>query len=154
MRRPPVLWDPIPDDILNVVPRRQFVLDPEEFAHNVRSAKRGAAGGPSGMTAEHLRLILESEGDTGALCRATQDLARAEVPPDVLAPNGVVVVSVELCAEILFEDWSHEPLHSKSRPQCRTPLLRSSMHWRRKREESVWPTRFHPSPIWIVWRLC
>ena len=81
LRRPPVLRDPIPDDILNVVPRRQFVVDPEEFARNVRSAKRGAAGGPSGMTAEHLRLILESEGDTGALCRAAQDLA--EVPPDV-----------------------------------------------------------------------
>ena len=43
-RRPPVWRDPIPDDILNVVPTRLFAVDSEEFARNVRSAKRGAAG--------------------------------------------------------------------------------------------------------------
>ena len=48
-RRPPVLRDPIPDDVLNVVPTRLFALDSEEFARNVRSAKRGASGGPSGI---------------------------------------------------------------------------------------------------------
>ena len=37
------------------------------------------------MTADHLRLILESEPDTRAFCRAAQDLARAQVPPDVVA---------------------------------------------------------------------
>ena len=84
-KRPPVLRDPIPDDILNVVPTRLSTLDSEEFARNVRSAKRGAAGRASGMTAEHLRVILESEVDTSSLGRAAQDLARAEVPPDVIA---------------------------------------------------------------------
>ena len=84
-RRPPCLLDPIPPDILNAAPVEPFVLDAEDFARNVRSAKRGAAGGPSGMTADHLRLILESELDTRAFCRAAQDLARAQVPPDVVA---------------------------------------------------------------------
>ena len=37
------------------------------------------------MTAEHLRLVLESVPDTAAFHRAAQDLARAEIPPDVLA---------------------------------------------------------------------
>ena len=37
------------------------------------------------MTAEHLRVISESEVDTSSLCRVAQDLATAEVPPDVIA---------------------------------------------------------------------
>ena len=37
------------------------------------------------MTAEHLKFVLESVPDTRAFHRAAQDLARAEIPPDVLA---------------------------------------------------------------------
>ena len=37
------------------------------------------------MTAEHPRLVLESVPDTAAFHRAAQDLARAEISPDVLA---------------------------------------------------------------------
>ena len=83
--RPPCLRDPIPLDILNAAPVEPLVLDAEDFARNMRSAKRGAAGCPSGMTADHLRLILESELDTRAFCRAAQDHAIAQVPPDVVA---------------------------------------------------------------------
>ena len=36
--------------------------------------------GPSGMTAEHLKLVLESVPDTATFHRAAQDLARAEIP--------------------------------------------------------------------------
>ena len=81
----PCLRDPIPPDILNAAPVEPLVLDAEDFARNIRSAKRGAAGSPSGMTADHLRLILESELDTHAFCRAAQEFARAQVPPDVVA---------------------------------------------------------------------
>ena len=59
-RRPLVLRDPIPDDISNVVPTQLFTLDSEEFARNVRSAKRGAAGGAvrhdSRASAGHFRV--------------------------------------------------------------------------------------------------
>ena len=37
------------------------------------------------MTSDHLRVLLESDHDTALFCRAAQDLARAHVPPDVLA---------------------------------------------------------------------
>ena len=84
LRRPPTLRDPIPQDILEVEPGSPFVLDPELFARNIRIARRGAAAGPSGMTADHLRVILESAPDTSSFGRAAQDLARAQVPPDVL----------------------------------------------------------------------
>ena len=53
VRRPPVLRDPIPQDILHVVPTEQFCLDFGAFTRNIRSARRGAASGPSGMTAEN-----------------------------------------------------------------------------------------------------
>ena len=37
-----------------------FHLDDDKFQHNLRTSRRGAAGGPSGMTAEHLRVLLDS----------------------------------------------------------------------------------------------
>ena len=45
----------------------------------------GAAVASGGMTSDHKRVLLESEHDTALFCRAAQDLARAHVPPDVLA---------------------------------------------------------------------
>ena len=84
-KRPPVLRDPIPDDILNAMPTTPIVVDPEGIARNLRNARRGVAGGPSGMTSDHLRVLLESDHDTALFCRAAQDLARAHVLPDVLA---------------------------------------------------------------------
>ena len=83
-RRPPVLRDPILVDILHVAPPEKCSLDFDAFTQNIRNARRGAAGGPSGMIAEHLRLILESDSETAAFFRDAQDLARAEVPHDVL----------------------------------------------------------------------
>ena len=65
-RRPPVLRDPFPPDILHAAPVEQFSLDFDVFTRNIRSARGGAAGGPSGMTAEHLRFILESPSETTA----------------------------------------------------------------------------------------
>ena len=84
-RRLACLRDPIPADILNAAPVEPSAVDAEDIARDVRSAKRGAAGGPSGMTADHLRLILESEPHSRALCRAAQDHARAHLPPDAVA---------------------------------------------------------------------
>ena len=54
VRRLPVPREPLPDDLFE---RRGplFMLDPDLFAKNLRIARRGAAGGPSGMTSEHLR---------------------------------------------------------------------------------------------------
>ena len=47
---------------------------------NLKSARRGAAGGPSGITTEHLRPLLDSEEDCD--CQA---FARARVPDEVLS---------------------------------------------------------------------
>ena len=53
-KRPDRLLDPIR---MSTVP---FTLDQHIFLKNVRSAKRGVAGGPSGMIVEHFRPLLDS----------------------------------------------------------------------------------------------
>ena len=82
-KRPSQPREPLPDDLFE---RRgaMFVLDHEIFAKNLRVARRGAAGGPSGMTSDHLRPLLESEEETMRFWRFAQDLARAIVSDDVV----------------------------------------------------------------------
>ena len=55
----------------------------ERFMANL-SAPRGAAGGPSGMTAEHLKVVLESERDSKSLWRMCQEFARNRMPAEIL----------------------------------------------------------------------
>ena len=51
--------DPLPEELTAYEPIAMFDLDEQLFARNLRSSRRGAAGGPSGMTTEHLRLLLD-----------------------------------------------------------------------------------------------
>ena len=83
-KRPAEPRDPIPADVLEFQPGSPLELDVDGFSRNIRCAKRGVAGGPSGMTADHLRPILESETDTAAMGRMATDLARADIPLPIL----------------------------------------------------------------------
>ena len=58
-RRPPEPRAPIPADILNHEPESALELDQDLFFKSLKSARKGAAGGPSGMTVEHLRPLLD-----------------------------------------------------------------------------------------------
>ena len=51
---------PVPPELLHHVkiPARSFKLDTDRLCRNLRSSRRGAADGPSGMTTEHLRPLL------------------------------------------------------------------------------------------------
>ena len=59
-------------------------FDQERFMANLRAARRGAAGGPSGMTAEHLKVVLESERDSKSLWRMCQEFARGRMLAEIL----------------------------------------------------------------------
>ena len=83
-KRPRQLRDPIPPEIMGHIPQVPFVLDPDTFLKNVRSAKRGAAGGPSGMTVEHLRPILNSVRDQQLFFKLAENVARANLTPTVI----------------------------------------------------------------------
>ena len=82
-RRPPNLRDPLPDRVVNHVPHTPVSLDPELFAQALWSSRRGAAAGPSGMTAEHLRPMLESTEDTELLASFADTFAKGEVPQEI-----------------------------------------------------------------------
>ena len=56
-----------------------FKLNEHRFAQNVRSARRGAAPGPSGMTNDHLRILLSNPSHFQWLFRAAEQLARGDI---------------------------------------------------------------------------
>ena len=82
-RRPLLPREPIPRDILEHQPDNPFELDEHKFLTNLRSSRRGAAAGPSGMTTEHLRLLLDQSRDSHNLFVMAERMARAEAPPPV-----------------------------------------------------------------------
>ena len=65
------------------VPEIEFQLDEDQFARNLRSARRGAAAGLSGMTTDHLRPILSSHWDLQLLCKMASRFARGEGPEGI-----------------------------------------------------------------------
>ena len=83
-RRPPVPRSPLPPAILNHVPKVEFDLSQEGLLADLRSARRGAAGGPSGMTTDHIRVILDSERDSKSFWRMCQEFARGRLPEEIL----------------------------------------------------------------------
>ena len=66
---------PLPDQ------RPVFNLEEKVFCRNVRSARKGAAGGPSGMTNDHLRPLLDSMMDTCSLFKVAELLSKGHSPP-------------------------------------------------------------------------
>ena len=83
-RRPPNLRDPLPPELVNFQPTSLFQLDEDRFLKNLRSARRGAAASPSGMTNEHLRLLLDDARGRKLLFAVGEQLARAAVPEEVI----------------------------------------------------------------------
>ena len=83
-RRPPEPARPLPPALLTQAPP-ELILSEEKFLANLRQARRGAAAGPSGATAEHLRSLLDSDADARLLFLAAQQLARAQLPDSIQA---------------------------------------------------------------------
>ena len=61
------------------------LLSQQRFLRNVRGGRRGAAPGPSGCTAEHLRVFRDDEDSADLLMWAAGQIANAALPPPVLA---------------------------------------------------------------------
>ena len=80
IRRPPVPRDPLPPAVMGHVPDESFSLEEHRFAANLRSSRRGAAAGLSGMTTDHLRPLLDHVEDTQLFFLSGEQLAQARVP--------------------------------------------------------------------------
>ena len=83
-RRPRTPIIEIPLEMMEHWPVEDFALDLDKFARNPRSARKGAAPGPSGMTSEHLRPLLSHPNDTLMLYRMGEQLGRGQVPQVVI----------------------------------------------------------------------
>ena len=57
VRRPTSAYAPLPEALLNHHAERTFSLDKTLFLKNLKRARRGAAAGPSGVTAEHMKSV-------------------------------------------------------------------------------------------------
>ena len=85
VRRPPVPRDPLPPAVVGHMPDQRFSLEEHRFAANLRSSRRGAAAGLSGMTTDHLRPLLDHVEDTHLFFLMGEQLAQARVPPTIHA---------------------------------------------------------------------
>ena len=83
-RRPVHLRDPLLDELTSFVPESRFVSDQDQFCRNLRSSRRGAAGGPSGMTTEHLRCLLVDQRAMQLYSELASRVSRAQVPREVI----------------------------------------------------------------------
>ena len=83
-KHPPRLIVPVPPEIMSHTLRVPFALDSDKFLKNVRSAKRGAAAGSSGVTVEHLRPLLDSVTDQQWLCKLAEQFAQGRITPTVI----------------------------------------------------------------------
>ena len=84
-RRPQTPVVPLSPEVLNHVPAEPCPLPDTLLLANLRTARRGSAAGPSGMTNEHLRLMLDDPCDLGLLHQVALRFANAAVPAPVLA---------------------------------------------------------------------
>ena len=62
VKRPTAAYAPLPEGIPNHA-ERIFSLDTTLFLKNLKRARRGAAAGPSGITAEHMKSVLSESRD-------------------------------------------------------------------------------------------
>ena len=70
---------------LDAAPAVPLALDRTALLANLRRARRGAAPGPSGYTAEILRLVLDEEDASQLFFEVASLLARAHVPESAVA---------------------------------------------------------------------
>ena len=88
-RRPPEPYTPLSQHLLQFAPRRNVHLPAATVLHNLRRSKKGSAPGPSGLTADTLRLLLDDDGSSAQLALVCQHLAQATLPPDIASAVGL-----------------------------------------------------------------
>ena len=84
-RRPPEPYNPMPEFVQNYQAETPFMLDKAKLLKNLKCARRGAAAGPSGMTADHLKVVLENHRDSDLFHNICQLLVRAAVPREIFS---------------------------------------------------------------------
>ena len=87
-RRPAEPYEALSHEVLDFQPDQVHLL-PELVLSNLQRARKGAAPGPSGLTAEVARVLLDDEGASDLFARVTQLVAQAAVPRDAARALGL-----------------------------------------------------------------
>ena len=157
-RRPSEPYGPVAREVLEFPPE-VCPLPLAAFVEGLRGARRGSAAGPSGATNEHLRILLDDEEeDTLRLHAAAERIARAELPPPVLAalrvgrivalrkPSGVVrALVIGDVLRRLDGSWPRPSL-----PSCSKLVFPSSLGSARELELRRLPASYAQQPKLIL----
>ena len=81
--RPQELSEDLPEEAETYQPASPIVISFAQFVKQLKSAPRGASGGPGETTNEHLKVALDDEDTAALLHRCAQRLAHALVPASV-----------------------------------------------------------------------
>ena len=79
-RKPPEIRLPVPMEFTNHVLDVHSRLDDQVFLKILRTAKRGAAAGPSGMTTEHLSVLLQIRRCEESLLQVCREVGPSRRP--------------------------------------------------------------------------
>ena len=88
-RRPQAPYQALDPALLQYEPPEPVDMPADLFLTNFRRARKAAAPGPSGLTAETLKLVLDDEEATQKLVRVAQRLASADLPPGIHQAMGL-----------------------------------------------------------------
>ena len=88
-RRPPEPYTPVDPDLAAWDPPVPVVLNRVALLANLRRARKGAAPGPSGLTAEMLRVVLDDADASQSFSDVASQLACARVPNDIVPALGL-----------------------------------------------------------------
>ena len=145
VRRPARIRQPLPPQVIDHMPDRPFELEEYRFAQVLRSSRKGAAAGPSGMTPDHLRPVLENPRDTHLLFTLGEKLARAEIPDSIVGAIHLGRLTAlqkssggvrGIVAGDILRMW-RAPSHSRSVHTLKGPQLHLSMQCRPERAQSA-----------------
>ena len=88
-RRPTEPYTPLQANIDQFVPAQPLQLPAHKLLTALRRSRKGAAPGPSGLTADTLRLVLDDEATTALFVEVCQHLAQARVPLNIAQAIGL-----------------------------------------------------------------
>ena len=153
--RLPVAKQELSQEILHSEPVELFELDGDALLVCLRTARRIAAPGPSGMTADHLFPILESEVDAAMFVQDASRLAVGEVPEEVA--DGIRLGRLTALAKLdggvrgivvgdIVGRLVARTMANRSRRRSRRPLLPSSTPCPTKQDASALHTLCRHSP--------
>ena len=83
-KRPRTAREGINQELLDMNPTVPVDLDVDLLLKNLRTSRRGAAAGPSGMTTEHLKIILDSIECYALFGEVATLFARGQIPREIL----------------------------------------------------------------------